>query len=156
MTDTQEFRERVGRIGRLRGGGQGADRRDAALYARGPEAVRGRGQARPPRRAVRPRLLIGADVAPARVLVRLPNWLGDAIMARPLLHALRVAWPAARIMGVGPEGPSAPIVGERLTDEFLPWPGDAAGRSAVIRSARAWRPDLAFVLPVSFSSAWLA
>jgi len=100
--------------------------------------------------------LIGADVAPARVLVRLPNWLGDAIMARPLLHALRVAWPAARIMGVGPEGPSAPIVGERLTDEFLPWPGDAAGHSAVIRSARAWRPDLAFVLPVSFSSAWLA
>ena len=31
-------------------------------------------------------------MAPARVLVRLPNWLGDAIMARPLLHAPQRAW----------------------------------------------------------------
>ena len=95
-------------------------------------------------------------MAPARVLVRLPNWLGDCIMARPLLHAIRAGWPAAKLLGVGPEGPCAPLVDERLVDEFLPWPRASAKRADATRRARAWRPELAFVLPASFSSAWLA
>ena len=40
--------------------------------------------------------------AEARILVRLPNWLGDALMARPLLHGLRAAHPGAAIAAVGP------------------------------------------------------
>jgi heptosyltransferase-2 len=94
--------------------------------------------------------------APARVLVRLPNWLGDCIMARPLLHALRAAWPAARVLGVGPEGPCAPLVDEGVVDEFLPWSRVRTTRAESTRRARAWRPELALVLPASFSSAWLA
>ena len=88
--------------------------------------------------------------------MRLPNWLGDCVMARPLLYALRASWPGARVLGVGPEGPCSPLVDERAVDEFLPWPRDGAGRSAATARARAWRPELAFVLPASFSSAWLA
>jgi heptosyltransferase-2 len=95
-------------------------------------------------------------VAPARVLVRLPNWLGDAIMARPLLHALRAAWPAVKLLGVGPAGPTAPLAGEDVLDETIDWPRERAGRAAATRRARAWSPELAFVLPASFSSAWLA
>jgi len=95
-------------------------------------------------------------VAPARVLVRLPNWLGDAIMARPLLYALRAAWPAAQVLGVGPEAPCSPLVGEGLVHEFQPWPRARAARRDASRRAQAWRPELAFVLPASFSSAWLA
>lgn len=96
------------------------------------------------------------SVAPARVLVRLPNWLGDAIMARPLLHALRAAWPGARVLGVGPAGPCAPLVDEGLVHELAPWPADDPGRAAVATRARAWAPEIALVLPASFSSAWLA
>ena len=88
--------------------------------------------------------------------MRLPNWLGDCIMARPLLHAVRAGWPGARVLGVGPEGPCAPLVDERVVDEFLPWSRAGAVRAESTRRARAWRPDLALVLPASFSSAWLA
>jgi heptosyltransferase-2 len=95
-------------------------------------------------------------VAPARVLVRLPNWLGDCIMARPLLYAVRAAWPSASVLGVGPEGPCAPLVDERVVSEFVPWSRARAVRAEATRRVRAWRPDLALVLPASFSSAWLA
>src|SRR6266851_2851909 len=78
------------------------------------------------------------ELAPARVLVRLPNWLGDVIMARPLLHAVRAAWPAARVLAVGPEGPSAPLIDEGLVHEFAAWTWDDSGRAAV--AARARRP----------------
>lgn len=85
-----------------------------------------------------------------RILVRLPNWLGDVLMARPLLHALRAAFPDAAIAAVGP----APLLGllgpERLWGEAYAWP---AGATAARRAPRA---DLALVLPPSFSSAWFA
>ena len=95
-------------------------------------------------------------MAPAKVLVRLPNWLGDCIMARALLHAVRAGWPGAQVLGIGPEGPCAPLVDEGLVDEFLPWSRARAVRAEATRRARAWRPELAIVLPASFSSAWLA
>src|SRR5262245_34670859 len=77
-------------------------------------------------------------------------------MARPLLHALRAAWPGARILGVGPAGPAAPLAGEGVLDETIDWPRARAGRAAAARQVRSWSPELAFVLPASFSSAWLA
>jgi len=95
-------------------------------------------------------------VAPDRVLVRLPNWLGDVLMARPMLHAARAAWPRARWLGVGPPALLALPAGEGLLDEVVGWPRGAAGRAAAARRVRAWAPDLALVLPGSFSSAWLA
>ena len=36
-----------------------------------------------------------AGVVAARMVVRLPNWLGDLLMARPVVFALRAAHPAA-------------------------------------------------------------
>src|SRR5262245_57796332 len=95
-------------------------------------------------------------MAPARVLVRLPNWLGDCIMARPLLWALRAAWPGAEILGVGPEAPCAPLVDEGAVHAFVPWSKAAPARADALRRVRASKPDVAFVLPASFSSAWLA
>ena len=35
--------------------------------------------------------------APARLVVRMPNWLGDAVMALPALAAVRAAWPSTWI-----------------------------------------------------------
>jgi heptosyltransferase II len=94
--------------------------------------------------------------APERVLVRLPNWLGDVLMARPLLFGLRTALPRADVRCVGPAGPMGMLRGDGVADEWLAWPGDAGARQALLGRVRAWRPELALVLPPSFSSAWFA
>jgi len=91
-----------------------------------------------------------------RILIRLPNWLGDALMARPLLHAVRKAHPGAEIRAVGP----APIL-ELLRDDAGfdsgdPWPAGGDERKQMRQRLRAWGPDAALVLPFSFSSASFA
>ena len=37
-----------------------------------------------------------------RVWVRIPNWLGDAMMARPVLHALRRGSAGGTVLASGP------------------------------------------------------
>jgi len=93
---------------------------------------------------------------PERVLVRLPNWLGDVLMARPLLFALRGAFPRAVVRCVGPAGPMELLRGDGTAAEWLAWPEDDRGRGERVAGLRRWRPDAALVLPPSFSSAWFA
>lgn len=38
------------------------------------------------------------DTTPRRILVRIPTWVGDAVMATPVLRALRAAHPGAEIV----------------------------------------------------------
>ncbi len=79
------------------------------------------------------------------LLVRLPNWLGDGLMARPMLHALRAAAGGREVVAVGPAPLLALLAGERLWDVALE-PG-----------AGAWpRAEVAVLAPPSFSSAWRA
>lgn len=87
-----------------------------------------------------------------RVLVRLPNWLGDALMARPLLHALRAATPRVHVTAVGPAALIELLAGDGAWDEALPWPL-VPGALSALRSRPA---EAALVLPPSFSSAWFA
>ena len=93
---------------------------------------------------------------PARILVRLPNWLGDALMARPLLHGLRHAHPSAEIRAVGPAPLLALLEVERTFDAGEPWPAAALARRALTQRLRTWGPEAALVLPFSFSSARFA
>lgn len=81
------------------------------------------------------------------MLVRLPNWLGDLLMARPLLHALRAALPEGFVAAAG-RPVSRLLEREGLWDEWRPWP-EAGGRWG-----REARFEAALVLPPSFSSAW--
>lgn len=95
-----------------------------------------------------------AVAAARRVLVRLPNWLGDAVMARPLLHALRRGLPDAEIRAVAP-APLLDLLGaDGVLDRGEPWPAGRAARETLARSLRFWGPEIALVLPPSFSSAW--
>ena len=95
-------------------------------------------------------------MAPSRIFVRLPNWLGDVLLARPLMHALRRALPQARIAAVAPGPLLELLAGDGIIDAPHPWPRQAPGRERVTRELRAFRPEIALVLPPSFSSAWLA
>jgi len=91
-----------------------------------------------------------------RILIRLPNWLGDLLLARPLLHAVRRSHPGAEVRGVA----SAPLLelleADKVLDRQDVWPSPGAERAALEGRIRAWHPDAAIVLPPSFSSAWFA
>jgi len=100
--------------------------------------------------------VVSAGAAARRIVVRLPNWLGDALMARPLLHALRLGIPDAAIRAVGPAPLLDLLAADGAFDGADPWPAGAAAREHLARELRAWRPDAALVLPPSFSSAWFA
>ena len=95
----------------------------------------------------------GAGRAPlgGPLVVRLPNWLGDALMARPLLHALRAAQPGVPLRALAPAPLLALLARERQWDDAAP---TSPGASEWPRSEP--RPAAAVVLPPSFSSAWQA
>jgi heptosyltransferase-2 len=93
-----------------------------------------------------------------RVLVRFPNWLGDTVMALPMLRSLRKALPGADLWCLGP------WVGTILESEpgmarRLVTPERVSARLAQARRLRQARFDLAVILPNSFETAlaaWLS
>jgi heptosyltransferase II len=88
-----------------------------------------------------------------RLLVRAPNWLGDAVMALPALGAVREAFPG-RTLIVAATASVAPIFDERTAaapDEILTI--DRAKEQDQLTAAKA---DAILLLPNSFGSAWLA
>ena len=94
--------------------------------------------------------------APNRIFIRLPNWLGDLLMARPLLHALRGALPSATLAGVAPAALLDLLEADGSLDERHAWPREAGARRRVVAALVSFDADVALVLPPSFSSAWLA
>lgn len=89
-----------------------------------------------------------------RILVRLPGWLGDLLMARPLLHALRRLHPGAALEAVGEDAHLELLASEGVIDRAHAWPREPAARAGLARALRATPADAALVLPPSFSSAW--
>jgi heptosyltransferase-2 len=95
------------------------------------------------------------------VVVILPRWVGDAVMATPMLRALR-RWvgPEGRLTGLMPpsfEGLFAdtPWLDERIGYERRS-PEASLRIPAVARRLRGMRPDVAVVVPNSLSAAALA
>ena len=101
---------------------------------------------------------------PGRLLVRLPNWVGDILMARPAIQALRARWPDAQLVGM--VRPRHAALAERLGvfDRIVAAPdGSGLARVAAVREAartlRSLRVATAVVLAPSFEAAlspWLA
>jgi heptosyltransferase II len=90
---------------------------------------------------------------PARLVVRMPNWLGDAVMALPAVAAIRRAFPGATLSIAAPAG-LAPIFHERTAaapNEVVPF--DARGEVAALAAGRF---DAILLLPNSVGSAWTA
>jgi heptosyltransferase-2 len=93
-----------------------------------------------------------------RVLVRLPNWLGDSVMTLPLLRSLRGALPAAELWCVGPWVSTVLESEPGIARRLVPPPGTGA-RLAQARRLRQRAFDLAVIVPNSFETAlgaWLS
>jgi len=88
------------------------------------------------------------------VLVRLPNWLGDTVMALPALHGLRAARPRVCVVAVGRW--ASLLAGQGVADALVPYPLAGGNRRRLAASLRAMRPDGAVLLPNSFESALAA
>ena len=89
------------------------------------------------------------------VLVRLPNWLGDTVMAVPVLHSLRTGLaPSVRIAAVGPW--AWLLADQDLADAWVSYPRSWKRRLRALRSVARLRPDVALVLPNSLESALTA
>jgi heptosyltransferase-2 len=90
----------------------------------------------------------------SNIVIRLPNWVGDVVMAAPLLRAVRARFPAAKVTIV-----CRPYV--RKIIEGAPWfdgiiDDDIRGPLRAMRTGfrlRKEKFDLALILPNSFETA---
>ncbi|TVP79854.1 MAG: hypothetical protein EA353_05325 [Puniceicoccaceae bacterium] len=98
--------------------------------------------------------LHGYDEVPRKVRfwVRLPNWLGDVVMALPVLRAIRAGRPDFEFTLIG-KAAFQPLV-ERLgvADHFIPLPKQGAGYFRTFYAMRRDYPDTYLLLTNSFRS----
>jgi lipopolysaccharide heptosyltransferase II len=95
----------------------------------------------------------GADPVD-RIAVRLPNWLGDTVMAVPALAAVRAAWPQARVLAAGPW--ASLLQHQGLADVLADYPRAWRARLRAADTVCAFAPELAILLPNSLEAALAA
>lgn len=85
-----------------------------------------------------------------RIGVILPNWVGDLVMATPMLRALRQQHPAAEIVGVCRKFLTPLLAGTPFIDRYHPWEHHGRGwfgrTTQLVRTLRSERLDVMFVL----------
>ncbi|MFY9570081.1 MAG: glycosyltransferase family 9 protein, partial [Blastocatellia bacterium] len=99
---------------------------------------------------------------PTRVMIRVPNWVGDAVMAVPALRELRRIFREATITLVARPWVAGLFQGEGLSDDLIAVPDartvvqTAANFIGDARRLRRKRIDLAVLLQNAFGAALLA
>ena len=88
------------------------------------------------------------------LIVRLPNWLGDTIMAVPALRSLRASHPESRVALVGPW--ATLLARQGLADVLVPYARTWGARLAKWDEVRALGAATAILLPNSLESALAA
>jgi heptosyltransferase-2 len=101
-----------------------------------------------------------AVTVPKRLVVLAPNWLGDAVMALPLIADVRRAWPDTTIAvaarpSVAPVFAMVPAVDDTLVLEAAAAWRTISPAPANVRTLAAGGFDAALLLPNSFQSAAL-
>jgi ADP-heptose:LPS heptosyltransferase len=106
-----------------------------------------------PRRRLRleaKRNLLGEDVRErglptvprnTRIWVRMPNWLGDVVMAVPLIRALRVSRPDAEITLLASPAYAGLLESFQIADRIRPLPARGLGYFSHFAALRAQYPD---------------
>jgi heptosyltransferase-2 len=87
-----------------------------------------------------------------KLLVRLPNWVGDVVMATPTLRSLRESFPKTRIIALGKPWAREllrdhPCIDQIITHSFR------NGSLRLISQLKALNADTALLFPNSFASA---
>lgn len=96
---------------------------------------------------------------PKNILVRMPNWLGDLVMATPVLADLRSHWPNARITAMCQSNVAGLLKNDPHVNEIYSFhrPSGWIHRRQhleIIESLQHGEYDLGILLTNSFSSAW--
>ncbi len=96
---------------------------------------------------------------PRNIIVRMPNWIGDLVMATPILSDLRKAYPEARITAMCRSPICELLKEDPEIDELFCFSktngfGRRSGRRSVIEKLRKGEYDLGILLTHSLSSAW--
>lgn len=84
----------------------------------------------------------------SKIIIRMPNWLGDSVMALPVLKKLNVRWPQASLSVCIPAGQSPIFEALPHVDKIF------AHEKAIHKSLRKEAFDIGLLLTNSFSSAW--
>jgi len=98
--------------------------------------------------------------APQNILVRMPNWIGDLVMATPVLTDLRAAFPKAKITAMCRKPLCDLLKTDESIDELFCFkkPRNEFGRREelrdIIAKISAGQYDVGVLLTNSFSSAW--
>ncbi len=93
------------------------------------------------------------------IVVRCPNWIGDAVMATPALEDIRNLFPSARITVLASEPIAELLENLPCIDEFIIF-SRAQGEKTlefnrIIQELKKREYDLGILLTRSFSSAWM-
>jgi heptosyltransferase II len=96
-----------------------------------------------------------------KILIRATNWVGDAIMALPALHAIRKRFPGAEIAIVARPYIADIYRDQQICDQLIPYDSDGlhagfSGRERLAVEIRAQKFDVALLLQNAFDGAWLA
>ena len=94
----------------------------------------------------------------SRLLVRLPNWVGDIMMALPAIRSLRVTFPQARLIGMARPEHVELVRRIDALDEVMPAPprrkrGRLRAMATAIGALRAKNLDAAVLFAPSFEAA---
>jgi heptosyltransferase-2 len=97
--------------------------------------------------------------SPKKIIVRMPNWIGDLVMATPILADLRQKWPHAHITAMcmnslSPLLQNNPYINEIFTFNKVKGFRTRAYKKELIQKIRVEQYELGVLLTNSFSSAW--
>jgi heptosyltransferase II len=96
-----------------------------------------------------------------RILVRAPNWVGDAVMAIPALDAIRARWPEAEIAVLGIPQIAGLLTGQKFADRTIVFDRGGRhsgvwGRERLAGELAREKLDIAILFPNSLEAAWIA
>lgn len=93
-----------------------------------------------------------------KIVVRMPNWLGDAVMATPVLHDLKTAMPDAHCTVLCHEAIANLLQHNPYIDNFLIFSREKkrthAEKARIFSQLQTQSFDIGILLTRSFSSAW--
>jgi heptosyltransferase-2 len=93
-------------------------------------------------------------VVPKNILIRLPNWIGDAVMASPLIREVKSHFQEARVTLMASSAICSLFQKDPFVDGFFEFSKEESRRDLLARLKNK-NFDFALILPNSFSSAWL-